>query len=96
MSGKCGTRSRASATVRIGRWGIAIVIAAASVASAQMSVPPAEYRPAVAHKAEAASGLRLPQGGHVRRIALPLPSCGGKRCAQGIGEGERDQSAAAQ
>ena len=77
MSGKCGTRSRAPTTVRIGRWGITIVIAAASVASvapAQMSVPPAEYRPVIAHKAEAASGLRLPQGGHVRRIALPLPA----------------------
>ena len=60
--------------MRIGRWGIAIVIAAASVASAQMSVPPAEYRPAIAHKAEPAPGLRLPQGGHVRRIALPLPT----------------------
>ena len=63
-----------AATARIRRWGFAIVAAAASVASAQMSVPPAEYRPAVAHKAEPAAALRLPQGGHVRRIALPLPT----------------------
>ena len=60
--------------MHICRWGIAIAAAAASVAPAQMSVPPAEYRPAVAHKAEPAAGLRLPQGGHVRRIALPLPT----------------------
>ena len=73
MSAESDNRSNAG-TACLRRWGFVIVAAAASVAAAQTSVPPAEYRPAPAHKAEAATALRLPAGAHVRRIALPQPT----------------------
>src|SRR5439155_26400906 len=53
------------------RWAFAVA-AAASVATAQISVPPGEHRPpGVSRKAEPAPALRLPRGAAVRHIALP-------------------------
>src|SRR2546425_11238042 len=73
MSGNRAIRPRAAAKT-LQRWGFAVA-AVASVATAQISVPPAEYRPAeVSRKAEPAPALLLPHSAAVRHIALPQPT----------------------
>ena len=76
MNGSRGARPHAAATgIRVcGTVAFAVAIAAASAATAQRSVPPAEYRPAVVHKAAAHPAFVLPAEAPVRRIALPPPT----------------------
>ena len=76
MSGS-GTRPRLAAIGTRGWVGVVGAVAAAVLASsaaAQRSAPPAEYRPALVHKAAAAPAFALPPGSSVRRIALPPPT----------------------
>jgi len=58
----------------MGFWGAVLVAAVATVASAQMSAPSAEFHPAFIHKAEPVGSFLLPRGAPVRGITLRPPA----------------------